>query len=192
MAKRPAQGAARPLDIFDQSDIEKASAALSLATAPQEAPERAPKESPKRFTVNAPQTQPDASSEPHLPKEAGKAEDAYAALSARYTGNRGVHVGMKLRLPRAMKAEFQAFKAELSSALGGVFIEDSNIGRSLLENLLGGDDRGRILEVARERGEEIRRPANSDAVAMAEFDAAIGAIFLEARKRRRRTTKHDD
>jgi hypothetical protein len=91
-----------------------------------------------------------------------------------------------------MKSDFQAFKAELSSALGGVFIEDSNIGRSLLEILLAGDDRARILEVARERGGEIRRPANCDAVAMAEFDAAIGAIFLEARKRRRRTAKHDD
>ena len=47
------------------------------------------------------------------------------------------------------------------------------------------EQRERILEEAAAFKGKLKRPANGDAVGMAEFDHAIGEIFREARKRRR-------
>ena len=50
----------------------------------------------------------------------------------------------------------------------------------------------RILEAAGNHGTALKRPANGDAVGMAEFDETLGKIFQEARKRRRtKAATHD-
>jgi hypothetical protein len=75
------------------------------------------------------------------------------------------------------------FKAELSAALGGVSLDDSNIARPLLEEFLV-EYRERILEAAQAFEDSLVRPRNGDAVGMAEFDHTIGELFKQARKRR--------
>jgi hypothetical protein len=94
------------------------------------------------------------------------------------------NVPLKFRVPQTLRSEFQTFKAELSAALGGVALDDSNLGRPLLEHFLV-DQRDRIIEAAVGFKGKLRRPANGDAVGMAEFDHTLGEIFREARKRRR-------
>lgn len=81
------------------------------------------------------------------------------------------HVPLKFEVPRSMRAEFQAFRAELGAALGGIALDNSNIGRAVLARLLG-PDRARILDAAR-RSDPLRRPRNDDLEAMAEFDTRI-------------------
>jgi hypothetical protein len=94
------------------------------------------------------------------------------------------NVPLKFRVPQTLRSEFQTFKAELSAALGGVALDDSNLGRPLLEHFLV-EQRERILESATSFKGRLRRPANGDAVGMAEFDHLLGEIFGEARRRRR-------
>jgi hypothetical protein len=94
------------------------------------------------------------------------------------------NVALKFRVPQTLRSEFQTFKAELSAALGGVALDDSNLGRPLLEHFLV-EQRERIIEAAGSFRGKLRRPANGDAVGMAEFDHLLGEIFSEARKRRR-------
>lgn len=197
MGKRPAPGLRRPLDIFVERDIAGALEALSGATAtPQsvrEAPSTPPAESPTpAIRLKAPASSPLEAPKEDAPSARSTLEDANTVPPEPIKRLRQRHIGMKLKLPATMRSQFQTFKAEFSTALGGVFVEDSNIGRSLFEILLAGDDREKILEVARDRAGSLRRPSNSNAVAMAEFDAEIASIFIEARKRRRRTLKHDD
>lgn len=83
---------------------------------------------------------------------------------------------LKFEVPRSMRAEFQSFRAELGAALGGVALDNSNIGRALLASLLGAE-RARLLEAAREISGTLQRPRNDDAEAMAAFDAALRALF---------------
>jgi hypothetical protein len=94
------------------------------------------------------------------------------------------NVPLKFRVPQTLRSEFQTFKAELSAALGGIALDDSNLGRPLLEHFLV-EQRERILESAGAFKGRLRRPANGDAVGMAEFDLLLGEIFGEARRRRR-------
>ena len=131
------------------------------AAEPEEAPKAAPKE-PSKARKGRAQTEPEAEPTP-LPEP---------------------NVPLKFRVPQNLRSEFQTFKAELSAALGGVALDDSNLGRPLLEHFLL-DQRDRILEAAGAFRGELRRPANGDAVGMAEFDHTLGEIFREARKRRR-------
>ena len=86
-----------------------------------------------------------------------------------------------------MRSDYKRFTAELAAALG-VTVDDSNVGRPLIEHFLG-EQSERILEIARTHAGTLKRPANGDAVGMAEFDDAIGKIFAEARKRRRTRTQ---
>ena len=95
------------------------------------------------------------------------------------------NVGLKFRVPPAVKSEFATFMAELSGALGGVSLDDSNIGRPVLEILLL-EHRDRILQAAKEHSGELIRPTNRDLVAMAEFDEALGNIIREGVSTRRR------
>ncbi|MCP5055149.1 MAG: hypothetical protein GY937_00315 [bacterium] len=91
---------------------------------------------------------------------------------------------LKFRVPQTLRSEFHTFKAELSAALGGIALDDSNLARPLVEYFLV-EQRERILEEAVAFKGKLKRPANGDAVGMAEFDHTIGEIFREARKRRR-------
>lgn len=82
-------------------------------------------------------------------------------------------------MPRSTRAEFQAFRAELSAALGGVAVDNSNIGRALLARLLG-PERARVLEAARVIRGTLTRPRNDDAEAMAAFDEALVALLTDS------------
>ncbi len=93
------------------------------------------------------------------------------------------HVTLKLRVPQAMRADFKRFTAELGAALG-VTVDDSNVARPLIEHFLS-EQGPRIIEAASAQLGPLKRPANGDAVGMAEFDDAIGKVYQEARKRRR-------
>ena len=90
---------------------------------------------------------------------------------------------LKFRVPRSLRSEFHRFKAELAAALGGVALDDSNLARPLVELFLI-EQSERIIEEASAFHGRIKRPPNGDAVAMAEFDHAIGNIFRRATRHR--------
>jgi hypothetical protein len=195
-----------PLDIFSSPRLSNAMAAATspepLVPSAAEAPSPAPREVPEeqRFAPLRSLSAP-----PEMRREAPET-DAFAApeppaRSAPAKGRKGraepveepepelvlePNVPLKFRVPQTLRSEFQTFKAELSAALGGVALDDSNLGRPLLEHFLV-EQRERILEAASSFKGRLRRPANGDAVAMAEFDHSLGEIFSEARKRRRAT-----
>ena len=93
------------------------------------------------------------------------------------------NVTLRFRVPQTLRSEFQTFKAELAAVLGGIALDDSNLARPLLEHFLV-QYRTRILEEATGYRGRLKRPANGDAVGMAEFDHTIGEIFRAARRRR--------
>jgi len=206
MPKRRPVSATEPLDIFENPRL---SSAMAAATSPEPlpapasraregAPEEAepatatslrsvprPAEPALREPVEEPSSAPGA---PHrqLETEAargrkGRAEEAEEPEPEELPEP---NVPLKFRVPQTLRSEFQTFKAELSAVLGGVVLDDSNLGRPLVEQFLV-DQRDRILEAAGAFKGKLRRPANGDAVGMAEFDHALGEIFREARKRRR-------
>ena len=192
MPKRPTSTKSPLLDIFGDDNLARVEEALGPATAPvslalRSAPARSGQWNALNRNAPAHRREP----RPGVGEEAAPNGRAVESLPRPNTKAPLRNVGMKLRLPQSMKAEFQTFKAEFSAALGGVYIEDSNIGRPLIELLLA-DDRERILELAGEKRDTLRRPMNHDALAMAEFDAALAAIISEALKQRRRTRRAHD
>lgn len=208
MAKRiPRRG--EPIDIFAD---ERLQSAMSAAIAPSAAPVVEPALEPEPVLVPrreegvstpAPLTlalapEPAApittSPEPERPRETRvraksrpevePIEDASLAASEAIEAN----VGFKFRVPQSLRSDFESFKAELSAALGGVRLDDSNLARPILERFLV-EERDAILQVAKENRGRLRRPANRDAMAMAEFDDALGQLFREASPPRRRTKR---
>jgi hypothetical protein len=95
------------------------------------------------------------------------------------------NVPFEIRIPQLTKSEFMSFKARLGAALGGVALTDSHIVRALFECLLV-QDADFVIEVAEERPRPIKRPANQDLMAQAEFDAQLVGIFREGQQRSRR------
>ncbi|MCZ7620152.1 MAG: hypothetical protein M5U32_18275 [Myxococcota bacterium] len=79
-------------------------------------------------------------------------------------------------MPKDMRVSFQRFKAELSAALGGVALDDSNLGRALFQEILERHGEA-ILEAARDHAWDYDRPASSDAEAMAAFDDALQEVI---------------
>lgn len=202
MPKRRPSSSSQPLDIFAD---ERLSSAMQAATSPVPVPADEPKEvlpapetrepalrslpSPPEM---APETAPRAPiSEPQKALETAPTEDPKPA-KGRANGAEEPeveefpepNVPLKFRVPQTLRSEFHTFKAELSAALGGIALDDSNLARPLVEYFLV-EQRERILEEAVAFKGRLKRPANGDAVGMAEFDHTIGEIFREARKRRR-------
>jgi len=185
MPKRRPSSATEPLDIFQNPRLSTAMAAATNPEPPPAARYQEPQEPPDedesaratglRSVPRAPEPAPEeAPEEPSAaPEPAPKPEELPEP-----------NVPLKFRVPQTLRSEFQTFKAELSAALGGVVLDDSNLGRPLLEHFLV-DQRERIIETAAAFRGKLRRPANGDAVGMAEFDHTLGEIFREARKRRR-------
>ena len=97
----------------------------------------------------------------------------------------GKNVPLRFRIPTELKGEWSNFTGELEAALGGVSLDDSNLGRPLLELLLV-DYREQILEQAAELEGKLKRPSLSDRLAMAEFDAEIGQMLKSAIRQRRK------
>jgi hypothetical protein len=206
MPKRRPSSATEPLDIFSSPRL---STAMAAATSPEPLPPPAPEpaepaltedEEPRETSLRSvprpaeeapkadpgerakpPETAPETPSKPAAKARKGRAEPAAEPEPEELPEP---NVPLKFRVPQTLRSEFQTFKAELSAALGGVVLDDSNLGRPLLEHFLV-DQRDRILEAAEAYKGKLRRPANGDAVGMAEFDHTLGEIFGEARKRRR-------
>lgn len=213
MPKRRPSSTIEPLDIFESPRLSNAMAAATspepLAPPASQAQELAPEEgdsAPATALRSVPRTPESAPSEPaeepsvtaeSAPKQAGTT----AAKRRKGRAEAGEepepeelpepNVPLKFRVPQTLRSEFQTFKAEFSAALGGVVLDDSNLGRPLLEHFLV-DQRDRILEAAAGFKGKLRRPANGDAVGMAEFDHTLGEIFGEARKRRRAAPSASD
>ena len=198
MPKRRPSSTIEPLDIFESPRLNNAMTAATnpeplgppVSATPEEeetalrsvppAPESAPTERanwPSVATEPAPKHAETGAAE----SRKGRAEPAEEPEPEELPEP---NVPLKFRVPQTLRSEFQTFKAELSAALGGVVLDDSNLGRPLLEYFLV-DQRDRILEAATGFKGKLRRPANGDAVGMAEFDHTLGEVFGEARKRRR-------
>lgn len=206
MPKRRPTASSQPLDIFEDERLNTAMAAATGPAPPGAAdPERvlpAPAQAQEsgdsalRSVPAGPERAAEARierpvSEPVSGSEAALKADPKAANG----GVNGAEVAnieelpepnvpLKFRVPQTLRSEFHTFKAEFSAALGGIALDDSNLARPLVEYFLV-EQRERILEEAAAFRGRLKRPANGDAVGMAEFDHTIGEIFREARKRRR-------
>lgn len=207
MPKRRPNNAVEPLDIFSSPRL---GAAMAAATSPEPilppapaAPLQLRSGEPEEARYSALRTVPEPESErteaelrgPVEPASTAPETTSRPAPKARKGRAAPVeepepepipesNVPLKFRVPQTLRSEFQTFKAELSAVLGGVALDDSNLGRPLLEHFLL-DQRERILEAAGAFRGKLRRPANGDAIGMAEFDHLLGEIFGEARRRRR-------
>jgi hypothetical protein len=213
MPKRRPVSATEPLDIFENPRLSNAMAAATspepLPSPPSQARESVPEEDdsapstslrsvprPPELEPAEPTRAPTASAEsaPKQPRSGttkGRKGRADAAEEPEPEALHEPNVPLKFRVPQTLRSEFQTFKAEFSAALGGVALDDSNLGRPLLEHFLL-DQRERIIETAGAFRGKLRRPANGDAVGMAEFDHTLGEIFREARKRRRSAPSASD
>ena len=83
-------------------------------------------------------------------------------------------VTVKFRVPLSLKLEFQRLKAQLSLALGGVVIDDSQLIRVLLRYFLAHD--ARVLEAVEQAGQSLVRPFNRDYEAMEAFERSLCAL----------------
>ena len=183
MRRRPGSASDNPLDIFDD---ERFTAALAGATQPAAAPPTGPAPSPPPA---APTEKP--ARKPAIARRWSPARPDQRATRGRATRPAATetppppepNVPIRFRVPQTLRSEFQTFKAELSAALGGVALDDSNLARPLVEHFLV-EHRERILEEAAAFRGQLKRPPNGDAVGMAEFDHAIGEIFRRAHRRR--------
>jgi len=206
MPKRRPTSSSQPLDIFSEERLTNAMTAATSPVPPAAAepqrvlpasvPVQETRESTLRSVPSRPERAPEEPperpvSEPEPAREAAPKEEP-AAAKGRANGAEAPeveeppepNVPLKFRVPQTLRSEFHTFKAELSAALGGIALDDSNLARPLVEYFLV-EQRERILEEAAAFKGKLKRPANGDAVGMAEFDHAIGEIFREARKRRR-------
>jgi hypothetical protein len=185
MPKRPPPSATEPIDIFSSPRFEDAMV-RSTAVSPG-IPEVGPASSPETIPPDPPKTSKRARSEfrqastSPRPRVRPRTEEV-PPPDAAAPPPLELNVALKFRVPYALRADFQAFKTELSAKLG-VLLDDSNIGRPYLELLLS-DFRERILEIAESHRSKLRRPAHTDAVAMAEFDDSLGNIIREGVRRR--------
>ena len=206
MPKRRPTASSQPLDIFSDDRLANA---MEAATSPVPPPAHEPqaalpaptpapeaRESALRSVPTERERAPEAPaerpvSEPEPAQEVAAKEEPKAAKGrANGAAEPEVeeppepNVPLKFRVPQTLRSEFHTFKAELSAALGGIALDDSNLARPLFEYFLV-EQRERILEEAAAFKGKLKRPANGDAVGMAEFDHTIGEIFQAARKRRR-------
>jgi hypothetical protein len=101
------------------------------------------------------------------------------------------NVPLKARVPRTLRSNFAKLIADLSAALDGVKLDDSNILRPVIERLILKHEY--LVEAFTAHAGELKRPPNGDAVAMLEFDDAIGKFIDEAeklQKQRNRRVSH--
>ena len=175
MPKRRPTSTIEPLDIFDSPRLSNAIASATssepLGPPVSGAQESAAKEgkSDLRPVPSAPESapaerakQPSQATEPapkQLETEVAKSRKGRAEAEEEPEPEKlpEPNVPLKFRVPQTLRSEFQTFKAEFSAALGGVVLDDSNLGRPLLEHFLV-DQRDRILEAAAGFKGKLRRP----------------------------------
>lgn len=97
------------------------------------------------------------------------------------------NVPLKARVPRTLRANFAKLIADLSAALDGVKLDDSNVLRPVIERLILKHEY--LVEAFAAHAGELKRPPNGDAVAMLEFDDAIGKLIDEAEKLHRQRSR---
>lgn len=175
------------IDIFSDGRLDEAMAA---ATAPVvDDPEPQTTLAAKLVPIRAPKREEPASQTVEAPTANTAAKPTSADAAPRHIP-REEHVGFKWKIPRALKGEFLTFIAQFASALE-VHLEDSNVGRALLEQFLV-EDSERILSYAQTHRGTLHRPHKGDHVGMAEFDQRIGDIIREGRKKRRSAPRTTD
>lgn len=174
----------QPFDIFGDERLGAAMQAATAIDASEAARSREPESEAKRTLKEAPsagQAGPISAAAGQAPPRAARAVERALAPPATQAAALPAssiedHVPLKFEVPRSMRAEFQAFRAELGAALGGVALDNSNIGRAILARLLG-PERARVLGAARAMAGTLQRPRNDDQEAMAAFDAALRELF---------------
>lgn len=152
-----------PIDIFEDEDLSRAREILASGNARGEAI--------GNRDANGDGSDADADL-PEVEREA-----LLGVQDAAFIEPTDAHV--KIRVRRTTRGRFDAFKADLSTALGGARLMDSNLGRAVLDWFLFevGDQ---VLEAARERADVLRRPASDDLAGMAAFDDELRAIIARA------------
>ena len=185
MAKRSSVSPAS-IDIFNDDRLSTAAAAATAPLIPEPAPSelRYPQSS-EIEAENSPRTPELGQGKGGVGQGAQASSEAAPVTAPLPEAPVEPNVPLKFRVPQSMRSDFQTFKAELSAVLG-VALDDSNLGRPLIENILA-EQKERILEAAEGFRGRLKRPANGDAVGMAEFDHTLGELFHDARKRRRAT-----
>ncbi len=157
-----------PIDIFEDEDLSRAREILATGNASGE------------MSVNLDANSGEEDADADLPKD--EREASLVAMDMAAVEPTDAHV--KIRVRRTTRSQFDVFKAELSTALGGARLMDSNVGRAVLDWFLFevGDQ---VLEAARDRTDVLRRPASDDLVGMAAFDDELRAIIARAVQRER-------
>lgn len=161
------------IDVFEDDDLNQAQALLSGDGVP-EARGEGPSE---RRTRNAADTRPKPARETNEPRAAQSAEGLPASPEAASRGVEPTDAHLKFRVRQSTRARFDAFKAELSVALGGVRLADSNIGRAVVEWFLENAAEC-VVDLAREQ--RLRRPASDDPAGIAAFDEALVHMIQDA------------
>ena len=148
------------VDIFEDDDVGLAQRALEAAT------------SDPKNDIGTPNVVEDAevgagvegeglAQEPHL-----EATDAH----------------LKLRVRPSSRAKFDEFKTELSVALGGARLMDSNVGRAVVDWFMA-EGAPVVLRHLEANPPALQRPASDDQLAMAEFDGEILRLVTLALQR---------
>lgn len=172
-----------PLDVFDDEDLNRAQEALVAATGRESRP-RAEKRSPLR--LDAPIVESCDESRPQPASGTGgegrDVESTWLDNGLDHGIVEATDAHLKFRVRQSTRARFDSFKAELSCALGGARLMDSNLGRALMDWFLehAADS---VIAAARGGPGGVRRPPSDDPVAMAAFDAALGELISDALKR---------
>lgn len=164
-----------PLDIFEDDDLARAQQALSdTSPAPPGEPSKSGRagtqEKSEQLSGGVPEHEDRA-------VESEQASEQHELLVVEPTTSH-----LKFRVRQSTRAEFDAFKAELSQALGGVRLNDSNVGRAIMDWFLSEASES-VLAAARNNVEPIRRPPGNDPTAMMSFDMRLGAVLVDGLSR---------
>ena len=148
------------IDIFADDDLAMAQQALEAATG-----------EPPRASVEG----------PVLGDWAGELTESPQPVGQPLVEATDAH--LKFRVRPSSRGKFDEFKTELSIALGGARLVDSNVGRAVIDWFMG-EGAPIVLRYLEANPTELQRPASDDQVAMAEFDAAIAKLVAHALQRR--------
>jgi len=164
------------IDVFEDDDLSQAQALLSGDTAP---PEGNVKHGAMAISppTSLAETRSIAATRPNGHDSAGEEAHAGGAAPVPVPHVEPTSSHLKLRVRQTTRARFDAFRGELSVALGGVRVTDSNLGRAIIDWFLenGVDE---VVECA--RGRVLRRPPSDDVAGMAAFDEALVETIEEA------------
>lgn len=167
---KPPPAQKRALDIFKDDDLNNAQIALAAAIEPPFEGEEREKHSSKSTRVSNPVV---AAAEPL------EGRDGQDRIESTASEVEATNAHLKFRVRQTTRARFDTFRAELSVALGGARLMDSNVGRALLDWFLFEVGEGVLIAVRRD-ATVLQRPASDDVAAMSAFDEALQAALSRA------------